>query len=180
MNFLKIKKELLSLTKRKKYKHGEKYDLDDYDGWNDLKYCSSYISTGRTLGYVEIRNNRRVSLRKSNQRIVNKFKFGPTKYKLEIIIDSDFAICIDHKNVYVYGKPNNNINFLGNDSSNLLFSSYTIDKESFFNLSLVHNFVLNENEIQELRDIMNISFKNLSVTVYTTPVIIAGLVPWKW
>lgn len=141
------------------------------DDMNSGNYISSYIIKGRTTGYVKSKKTHDL------QRIVKPFKFGPEKYKLELILEPDFAICIDDRKVMVF-KANNNFTMM--DENDPIFEDYTIDKETFFNLSLEYNCILTESEIEELRVLMRNKCNNLSLSIYTTPIISACLVPWKW
>ena len=168
-----IKKEIIKVSKKKKYHHKTNNGLEDFMYAFEKKddtYISSYINKGRTIGYVKSKNLY------DTQRIVKPYKFGPQKYKLELILKSDFAICIDDKSVMVFSDTCYSLM----DDNTPIYKDYTIDKETFFNLSLEYDSVLNADEIEELRVVMRKHCKNLAVHIYKTNVIASGLVPWKW
>jgi len=171
----RIKKEIYKVSKKRNYRHFKDNNIDDFiismDEMDKGNYISSYVIKGRTIGYVDIKNSI------ACQRIVKPFRFGPSKYKLELILKSDFAICIDDKKVKVF-KANHNSSIM--DKNDPFYEGYTIDKETFFNLSLEYDYILTENEIEELRVLMRKYCKNIAVNIYTTNIISACLVPWKW
>lgn len=170
-----IKKEIHKVSKSRKYHHKRRNRMDEFfssiDAMESGNYISSYIIKGRTTGYVDTKKSRLM------QRIVKPFKFGPERYKLELILESDFAICIDDKKVMVF-KANNDFALM--DENDPIFEGYTIDKETFFNLSLEYNCILTEKEIEEIRVLMRNKCENISLSIYKTPIISACLVPWKW
>ena len=163
----KIKKEILKCTKKRKIKRTTFEEI--YYFYNGI---SSYMMKGRVLKYHTNKNKKCV-------RVMKPYKFGPEKYKLEIVIDSDFAICIDAKKVNIYKEPEYH-SMLDYNTNKPVFSSENISKVDFFNLSTQYKYVLTEEEINTLREIMEKRAVNKHVTVHATPVMVAGLVPWKW
>lgn len=165
--FEKIKKEILKCTKTRKYKRNDLEDLLYFDyGIN------AYMTKGRVQKYITNKNKKTV-------RVIKPYKFAADKYKLEIVLDSNFAICIDAKKVNIYQEPEDRSIF-AYDSNKPIFSSDNISKVDFFNLSMNYEHILSEEEINILREIMEKRAVNKHVAVYATPVMVAGLVPWKW
>lgn len=165
MLFETIKKEILKNTKKNKFKSKKRKIEFDYG-------INTYVMSGRVQGYVPNKNKKMV-------RVIRPFKFANEKYKLELILDSDFAICIDAKKVKIYGAPAD-LNRLWSDDNTPIFEGTNLSKEDFFHLSIEYDNILTADQIDILRDIMESRALNKNVAVYATPVMIAGLVPWKW
>lgn len=165
--FEQIKKEILKCTKKRKFKRTNFEDLFSFNyGIN------AYMMKGRVLKYTTNKNKKSV-------RVIKPFKLGASKYKLEIVLASNFAICIDAKKVNIYDEPESST-MMDYNTNKPVFSSENISKVDFFNLSTKYEYIFTEEEINTLREIMEKRAVNRCVSVYATPVVVGGLVPWKW
>lgn len=167
MLFESIKKEILKCTKRKKFGTKKRKEELDY-----IEYINAHVMSGRVQGYVLNKIKKYVP-------VIKPFKFANDLYKLELIMDSNFAICIDEKKVKIFREPSNQ-NILWSDDNEPIFEGYNLSKEDFFHLSIEYDNILTPEQIDILREIMRKRALNKNVSVYATPVMVAGLVPWKW
>ena len=107
--------------------------------------------------------------------------FTPSDFENNyVLLDSEKHLsALGEKKVKIFREPSNQ-NILWSDDNEPIFEGYNLSKEDFFHLSIEYDNILTPEQIDILREIMRKRALNKNVSVYATPVMVAGLVPWKW